>query len=65
MKVKKFIFAPNSSTIILNPEWIKINYPLTFELIVQEVRYQIEQQNCDDLAETHMLEQEALEDNNE
>lgn len=36
MKTPKFIKAPNSSTIILNPDWIKKNYPKTWDLIYRE-----------------------------
>jgi hypothetical protein len=35
-KLKKFIKAPKCNYEILNPEWIKINYPKTYDLIYQE-----------------------------
>lgn len=42
MKISKFIKAPNSSTIILNPEWVRLNYPKTWDLMYEEIRQQID-----------------------
>ena len=33
MRVKKFIIKEGTYTHILNPEWIKINYPDTYRFI--------------------------------
>jgi hypothetical protein len=44
MKTQKFINAPNCNYKILNPEWLKINYPKTYELILNEIFNKLNQE---------------------